>query len=84
MGDKIENGRTASPRSILFTSRQFSVAFIMILLEWVGNPSETDSVSSQISPRTYRGKKDSTKRRHQRHHQRQPCEQLFPVQVVTG
>ena len=25
---------------------------------------------------------DSTKRRHQRHHKRQPGEQLFPIQVV--
>ena len=47
-------------------------------------PSETDSIKSQISPQTSRGKKDSTKRRHQRHHQRQTGKQLFPIQVVTG
>ena len=46
--------------------------------------SETDSIKSQISSKTSRGKKDSTKRRHQRHHKRQPGEQLFPIQVVTG
>ena len=43
---------------------------------------------TQLSPRSYPrhlvGKKDSTKRRHQRHHKREPGEQLFPIQVVTG
>ena len=48
------------------------------------NPSETDSIKSQISSKTSSGKIDSTKRRHQRHHQRQPGEQLFPIQVATG
>ena len=47
------------------------------------NPSETDSIKFQISSKTSSGKKDSTKRRHQRHHQRQPGEQLFPIQVAT-
>ena len=46
--------------------------------------SETDSIKSQISSKTSHGKKDSTKRRHQRHHHRQPGKQLFPIQVVTG
>ena len=32
----------------------------------------------------FHGEKDSIKRRHPRHHQRQPVEQLFPIQVVTG
>ena len=50
----------------------------------VGQPSETDLIKSQISAKTSRGKKDSTKRRHQRHHQRQPDEQLFSIQVVIG
>ena len=48
------------------------------------NPLETDSVKSQISSRTSGGKKDITKRRHQRHHMRQLGEKLFPIQVVTG
>ena len=48
------------------------------------NPQKLDSVKSQISSKTSRGKKDSTKRRHQRHHKRQPGEQLFPIQVGTG
>ena len=38
---------------------------------------------TQLSPRS-RGKKDSINRRHHRHHQRQPGEQIFPIQVVTG
>ena len=46
--------------------------------------SETDSIKSEISSKTPRVKKDSTKRRHQRHHKRQPGEQQFPIQVVTG
>ena len=54
------------------------------MVEYVGKPSENDSVKSQISSKTSRGRKDSTKRRHQRHHQRQPGKQLFPIQVVTG
>ena len=43
---------------------------------------------TQLSPRSHArhlvGKKDSTNRRHQRHHQRQPGEQPFPIQVATG
>ena len=35
------------------------------------NPSDTDSIKSQILSKTSSGKKDSTKRRHQRHQQRQ-------------
>ena len=40
--------------------------------KYVGKPSETDSVKSQISSKASLGKTDSTKRHHQRHHQRQP------------
>ena len=46
--------------------------------------SETDSIKFKISSKTPRGKKDSTKRHHHRHHKRQPGEQQFPIQVVTG
>ena len=46
--------------------------------------SETDSIKSQISSKTSRGKTDSTKIRHERHHPRQPGEQLLPIQVATG
>ena len=54
--------------------------------EWEGKFSGTDSIYSQISSKTPRGKKDRTKIRHnQRHdHQRQPGEQSFPIQDVTG
>ena len=45
---------------------------------------KTGSINSQVSSKTSRGKKDNTKRRHQRHHKRQQGEQLFPIQVVTG
>ena len=49
-----------------------------------GKSSETDSIKFKISSKTPRGKKDSTKRHHHRHHKRQPGEQQFPKQVVTG
>ena len=49
----------------------------------VGKISDTDSIKSKISPKTSRGK-NSTKRHHHRHHQRQPIEQQFSTQVVTG
>ena len=45
---------------------------------------ETDPIKFKISSKTPRGKKDSTKRHHHRHHMRQPGEQKFPIQVVTG
>ena len=50
----------------------------------LGKPSETDSIKSNISSKTSRGIKYSTKNHHHRHHQRQPDEQQFPIQVVTG
>ena len=49
--------------------------------ELVGRPSENDSIKSQISSKTSRGKKDSTTKCHQRHHQQQPNEHVFPIQV---
>ena len=49
--------------------------------ELVGRPSENDSIKSQISSKTSRGKKDSTTRCHQRHHQQQPNEHVFPILV---
>ena len=52
--------------------------------ELEGKPSETDSIKFKILSKTTRGKKDSTKRHHHRHHKRQPGEQQFPIQVVTG
>ena len=46
---------------------------------------ETPQKLTQLSSRSHpRGKKDSTKRHHHRHHKRQPGEQQFPKQVVTG
>ena len=47
-------------------------------------PSDTDSIKSNISSKTSRGKKDSTKRHHHRHHQRQPGEQHFPIELVRA
>ena len=41
----------------------------------------SERVGSKI---LYRGKKDSTKRHHQRHYQRQPSKPPFSIQVVTG
>ena len=42
-------------------------------------PPETDSIKFKISPKTPRGKKNSTKRHHHRHQKRQPGEQQFPI-----
>ena len=58
--------------------------FQLVDKEQEGKPTETDSIRFKISPKTPRGKKDSTKRHHHRHHKRQPAEQQFPIQVVTG
>ena len=49
------------------------------LSELVGKPSETDSIKFKISSKTSRGKKGMHKK-----HKRQPGEQQFPTQVVTG
>ena len=53
------------------------IAFVVLekSQEEEGKPSETDSIKFKISSKTPRGKKDSTKRHHHRHHKRQPCEQ---------
>ena len=50
----------------------------------VGRKTLRNLLKSQISSKTSRAKKDSTERRHQRHHKRPPGEQLFTIQVVTG
>ena len=54
--------------------------FFNHLKKWVGKFSETDSYKSQISSKTSRGKMDSTKGHHQRHHRRQPGEQQLKIQ----
>ena len=48
------------------------------------NPQKLTQLSSRSHPRHLVEKKDSTKRHHHRHHKRQPGEQQFPIQVVTG
>ena len=48
------------------------------------NPQNLTQLSSRSHPRHLVGKKDSRKRHHHRHHKRQPGEQQFPKQVVTG
>ena len=58
--------------------------YLFLYKKWKGKPSETDSIKFKISSKTPRGKKNSTKRHHHRHHKRQPGEQQFPIQVVTG
>ena len=57
---------------------------VSTIKEKEGKSSETDSIKFKISSKTPRGKEDSTKRHHHRHHKRQPGEQQFPIQVVTG
>ena len=60
----------AIPRMTSFHSQISPVEVeVMFMEEEAGKPSKTDSIKSQISSKTSRGKKDSTKRRHQRHHQ---------------
>ena len=48
------------------------------------NHQKLTQLSSRSHPRHLVGKKDSTERHHRRHHKRQPGEQQFPIQVVTG
>ena len=43
------------------TKSNDSMTGVSYCQEWVGKPSETDSIKSQISSKTSRGKKDSTK-----------------------
>ena len=47
------------------------------------NPQKLTQLSPRSHPRHLVGKRTAQKRRHQRHHQRKPGEQLFPIQVVT-
>ena len=54
------------------------------LEERVGRKTLRNWLKFKISSKTPRGKKDSTKSHHHRHHKRQPGEQQFPIQVVTG
>ena len=50
---------------------------------WENPQKLTDSIKSQFSSKTSRGKRDiQADRHHQRHQQRQPSEQQFPIQVV--
>ena len=55
------------------------------LLTRVGRkPSETDPIKSQIPSKTSRGEKGQHKDINKDITKRQPGEQLFPIQVVTG
>ena len=63
---------------------QLFKTFVTKFQEKAGKPSQTDPIKSKISCKIFRGKRDSTKRRHQRHHERQPAEQPFPIQMVTA
>ena len=62
IGGKIENDRIAFLTEYHFPLDSFSWLKTVIMQEKVGNPSETDSIKSQISSNPSRGKKDSTKR----------------------
>ena len=48
------------------------------------NPQKLTQLSSRSHPRHLVGKRTAQKRHHHRHHKRQPGEQQFPIQVVTG
>ena len=47
-------------------------------------PQKLTQLSSRSHPRHLVGKKTAQKRHHHRHHKREPGEQQFPIQVVTG
>ena len=47
-------------------------------------PQKLTQLSSRSHPRHLVGKRTAQKRHHHRHHKRQPGEQQFPIQVVTG
>ena len=55
-----------------------------ILIWYARKPSDTNPIKSNISSKTTRGKKNCTKRHHHRHHQRQPGEQHFPIELVRA
>ena len=65
-----------------------TTGFFLLCVFWVycksrkENPQKLTQLSSRS--KTPRWEKDSTKRHHHRHHKRQPGEQHFPKQVVTG
>ena len=67
----------------MYNSRGPNSVINLYMKEYVGKPSETDSIQSQISSNTS-WEKDSTRGHHQRNHQQQPGEQQFPILVVTG
>ena len=48
------------------------------------NPQKLTQLSSRSHPRHLVGKRTAQKRHHHRQHKRQPGEQQFPKQVVTG
>ena len=48
----------------IFTNAVFARNFAERLQKYVGKPSDTDSIKSQISSKTSRGKKDNAKRHH--------------------
>ena len=71
-------------RKLADSSIPCEIVFNDLVQKWEGKSSETDSIKFKISSKTPRGKKDSTKIHHHRHHKRQPGEQQFPIKVVTG
>ena len=66
---------------ILREEAEIAVAALMNREEWAGKHSETDSVKSQISSKTSRRKKDSTKRRRQRHYHDSQVNSYFPYRL---
>ena len=48
------------------------------------NPQKLTQLSSRSHPRHFVGKRTAQKKHHLRHHQRQPVEQQFSTQVVSG
>ena len=55
-----------------------------ILQKYVGKPSETDSIKSQISSKTSRGKKRTAQKRHHHRHQKRQVNSNFPYRWSTA
>ena len=67
-----------------FSNFLLHLAYCLLWKSRKENPQKLTQLSTRSHPRHLVGKKDSTKRHHHRHHKRQPGEQQFPKQVVTG
>ena len=54
----------------------------LVMKEYIGKPSETDSIKSKMSSKTSRGKKYSTRRLHHRHHSDSQVNRWTPASLT--